>query len=78
MFQLGKFPPAEQTMTGLKLVRVPFDTGKIRQDLSLFLSQSDRLVGRFKYNRDVLDHGEGRPSARPLPPDSGCRRGLSG
>jgi amino acid adenylation domain-containing protein len=55
LFQLGKFPPAEQALAGLKLVRVPFDTGKIRQDLTLFFSQTDRLLGRFKYNRDVLD-----------------------
>jgi acyl carrier protein/NRPS condensation-like uncharacterized protein len=55
MFQLGKFPPAEQALSGLTLVRVPFDTGKMRLDLTLFFSQSDRLVGRFKYNRGVLD-----------------------
>jgi non-ribosomal peptide synthetase component F len=55
MFQLGKFPPAEQELSGLTLIRVPFDTGKMRQDLTLFFSQSDRLMGRFKYNRGVLD-----------------------
>ena len=27
----------------------------MRKDLSLFLSQSDGLIGRFRYNRDVLD-----------------------
>ncbi len=55
LFQLAKLPPPEQTVSNLKVLRVPFDTGKIRQDLSLFLSQSDRLAGRFKYNLDVLD-----------------------
>ncbi|HWN40735.1 MAG TPA: amino acid adenylation domain-containing protein, partial [Thermoanaerobaculia bacterium] len=55
LFQLAKLPPAEQELAGVKVTRLPFDTGKIRQDLSLFFSQSDELVGRFKYNRDVLD-----------------------
>jgi amino acid adenylation domain-containing protein len=55
LFQLQNLPPAEQDLTDLKVIRLPFDTGKIRQDLSLFLSQSGRLSGRFKYNRDVLD-----------------------
>jgi non-ribosomal peptide synthetase component F len=55
LFQVAKLPSSEQTLSGLKLVPLPFDSGKIRQDLSLFFSQSDRLVGRFKYNRDVLD-----------------------
>jgi amino acid adenylation domain-containing protein len=55
LFQLAKWPPAEQSLSDLKVTRLPFDTGKIRQDLSLFFSQSDGLVGRFKYNRDVLD-----------------------
>jgi FkbH-like protein len=54
MFQLAKLPPAGLDLPGLKVVRQPFDTGKIRQDLTLFLTQSDRLAGRFKYNRDVL------------------------
>ncbi|HSF41045.1 MAG TPA: amino acid adenylation domain-containing protein [Thermoanaerobaculia bacterium] len=55
MFQLAKLPPAQQTLSDLDVIRLPFDTGKIRQDLTLFLSQSGRLAGRFKYNRDVLD-----------------------
>ena len=55
LFQLTKLPPAEQELADVKVTRLPFDTGKIRQDLSLFLSQSGRLAGRFKYNRDVLD-----------------------
>ncbi|HBL26783.1 MAG TPA: hypothetical protein DD490_08115, partial [Acidobacteria bacterium] len=54
LFQLAKLPAAQAGLSGLSLGHVPFDTGKIRQDLSLFLSQSDRLAGRFKYNRDVL------------------------
>jgi hypothetical protein len=37
------------------MIRLPVDTGKIRLDLSLFLSQADRLTGRFRYNRDILD-----------------------
>ncbi|HET9226616.1 MAG TPA: condensation domain-containing protein, partial [Thermoanaerobaculia bacterium] len=55
LFQLAKLPPAEQELSDVKVTRLPFDTGKIRQDLSLFLSQSGRLAGRFKYNRDILD-----------------------
>jgi NRPS condensation-like uncharacterized protein/acyl carrier protein len=55
MFQLTKFPPAERTLPDLEIVGLPFDTGKIGQDLTLFLTQSDQLAGRFKYNRDVLD-----------------------
>jgi amino acid adenylation domain-containing protein len=55
MFQFVKWPPAQETLSGLKVVRLPFDTGKINQDLTLFFSQSEGLSGRFKYNRDVLD-----------------------
>jgi amino acid adenylation domain-containing protein len=55
LFQLAKLPPTQQALSDLKVTRLPVDTGKIRQDLSLFLSQSDRLGGRFRYNRDVLD-----------------------
>ncbi|HWN43980.1 MAG TPA: HAD-IIIC family phosphatase, partial [Thermoanaerobaculia bacterium] len=55
LFQLTKLPPSGQAVSGLEVVRLPFDTGKIRQDLSLFLAQSDWLGGRFKYNLDVLD-----------------------
>ncbi|HET9228255.1 MAG TPA: amino acid adenylation domain-containing protein, partial [Thermoanaerobaculia bacterium] len=55
MFQLAKLPPARQELSGVKVTRLPFDTGRMRQDLTLFLSQSGRLAGRFKYNRDVLD-----------------------
>ena len=55
LFQLAQLPRSEQTLSGLELIHQPFDTGKIRQDLSLFLTQGDRLGGRFKYNRDVLD-----------------------
>jgi FkbH-like protein len=54
LFQLAKLPAAERSLPGLKVARQPFDTGKIRQDLTLFLTQSDRLAGRFKYNRDVF------------------------
>ena len=55
LFQLAQLPRSEQTLSGLELIHWPFDTGKIRQDLSLFLTQGDRLGGRFKYNRVVLD-----------------------
>jgi amino acid adenylation domain-containing protein len=55
LFQLGKLPPAEQTLSDLKLTRLPVENEKMRKDLSLFLTQSDGLVGRFRYNRDVLD-----------------------
>jgi amino acid adenylation domain-containing protein len=55
LFQVAKLPPARQGLAGLDAIPVPFDSGKIRQDLSLFLGQGDRLTGRFKYNRDVLD-----------------------
>jgi NRPS condensation-like uncharacterized protein/acyl carrier protein len=54
-FQYAKLPSVEASLSDLKVTRLPFDTGKIRQDLTLFLSQSGRLAGRFKYNRDVLD-----------------------
>ena len=50
-----KLPPAEQTLSDLKLTRLPVDNEKMRKDLSLFLTQSDGLAGRFRYNRDVLD-----------------------
>jgi hypothetical protein len=55
LFQLAKLPPTGEALSDLTVTRLPVDTGKIRQDLSLFLSQSDRLGGRFRYNRDVLD-----------------------
>ncbi|HVS00128.1 MAG TPA: amino acid adenylation domain-containing protein, partial [Thermoanaerobaculia bacterium] len=55
LFQLTKLPSARGDLSDLQVVRLPFDTGKIRQDLSLFLTQGGRLGGRFKYNRDVLD-----------------------
>ena len=55
LFQLVKAPPAAQVASDLRITRLPVDTGKIRLDLSLFISQADRLTGRFRYNRDVLD-----------------------
>ncbi|HKH49193.1 MAG TPA: condensation domain-containing protein, partial [Thermoanaerobaculia bacterium] len=55
LFQLVKVPPLSQVASDLRITRLPVDTGRIRLDLSLFLSQSDRLTGRFRYNRDVLD-----------------------
>jgi acyl carrier protein/NRPS condensation-like uncharacterized protein len=55
MFQFVKWPPAEQALADLNVVRLPFDTGRINQDLTLFFYQAEGLSGRFKYNRDVLD-----------------------
>jgi amino acid adenylation domain-containing protein len=55
MFQFVKWPPAEQSLADLKVRRLPFDTGKINQDLTLVFSQTEGISGRFKYNRDVLD-----------------------
>jgi non-ribosomal peptide synthetase component F len=57
LFQLLKVPPLApaQAASDLLITPLPVDTGKIRLDLSLFLSQADRLTGRFRYNRDVLD-----------------------
>jgi len=58
LFQLVKVPPAAEDASGasgFRIIRLPVDTGKIRLDLSLFLSQADGLTGRFRYNRDVLD-----------------------
>ena len=54
-FQLLKSQAAAPVASDLRITRLPVDTGKMRLDLSLFLSQSDRLAGRFRYNRDVLD-----------------------
>jgi non-ribosomal peptide synthetase component F len=55
LFQLLKAPPAALVDSDLRITRLPVDTGRIRLDLSLFLFQADRLAGRFRYNRDVLD-----------------------
>ncbi|HKH43167.1 MAG TPA: condensation domain-containing protein, partial [Thermoanaerobaculia bacterium] len=59
LFQLIKAPRAAQAQaqaaSDLRIAQLPVDTGRIRLDLSLFLSQADRLTGRFRYNCDVLD-----------------------
>ncbi|HBL26496.1 MAG TPA: non-ribosomal peptide synthetase, partial [Acidobacteria bacterium] len=55
LFQLIKSPQAPPVASDLQITQVPVDTGRIRLDLSLFLSQGERLAGRFRYNRDVLD-----------------------
>jgi amino acid adenylation domain-containing protein len=55
LFQLAKLPPAGQALSDLTLTRLPFDSDKMRKDLSLFLAQSDRIVGHLRYNRDLLD-----------------------
>ncbi len=60
LFQLTKMLPVapDQAASDLRVTRLPVDTGKIRLDLSLFLWQADRLYGRFRYNRDVLDEAQ--------------------
>jgi amino acid adenylation domain-containing protein len=55
LFQFVKQPAEARVASDLHVKLLPVDTGKIRLDLSLFLSQTDRLDGRFRYNRDVLD-----------------------
>jgi hypothetical protein len=55
MFQLAKMPPAGQGVSDVRITRLRIDTGRIGQDLTLFLGQSDRLAGRLRYNLDVLD-----------------------
>jgi hypothetical protein len=55
MFQLDKMPPAEQSVSDVKVTRLRTDTGRIGQDLTLFLVQSNRLTGWIRYNLDVLD-----------------------
>jgi amino acid adenylation domain-containing protein len=57
LFQLIKAQPAAvpQDDAEVRIAQLPVDTGRIRLDLSLFLSQTDRIAGRFRYNRDVLD-----------------------
>ncbi|HYG64942.1 MAG TPA: condensation domain-containing protein, partial [Thermoanaerobaculia bacterium] len=48
-------PMSEPSTPDLAFRRLPFDSGKIRLDLSLFFTQTDRLSGRFKYNRDIFE-----------------------
>ncbi|HEV3457989.1 MAG TPA: amino acid adenylation domain-containing protein, partial [Thermoanaerobaculia bacterium] len=55
LFQFVKQPAEAKVASDLHVKLLPVDTGKIRLDLSLFLSQTERLDGRFRYNRDVLD-----------------------
>ncbi|HEY2738069.1 MAG TPA: condensation domain-containing protein, partial [Thermoanaerobaculia bacterium] len=55
LFQLVKVPPVTLAASDFRITRLPVDTGRIRLDLILFISQADRLSGRFRYNRDVLD-----------------------
>jgi amino acid adenylation domain-containing protein len=57
LFQLVKLPSLGQPPSpdDLRITRLPFAKDTMRKDLSLFLTQADRLVGRFNYNRDVLD-----------------------
>ncbi|MFL6261926.1 MAG: condensation domain-containing protein, partial [Thermoanaerobaculia bacterium] len=55
MFQLAKMPPDGQGVSDVRITRLRTDTGRIGQDLTLFLVQSNRLAGRLRYNLDVLD-----------------------
>jgi len=58
LFQLAQLPVSDQTLSDLKIARLPYDTGTMRKDLSLFLAQagpSGPIGGRFRYNLDVLD-----------------------
>jgi aspartate racemase len=69
LFQLVKVPRTAQPQpqaqaelpADIRITPLPVDTGRMRLDLTLFLFQADRLAGRFRYNRDVLD--EARVSA---------------
>jgi pristinamycin I synthase-3/4 len=58
MFQLIKEPVAAEMASDLRITQLGVDTGKIRLDMSLYLTQGaepGRLSGRFRYHRDVLD-----------------------
>ncbi|HEX3526029.1 MAG TPA: amino acid adenylation domain-containing protein, partial [Thermoanaerobaculia bacterium] len=48
-------PPQAEIPFDVRVTPLSVDTGRMRLDLTLFLSQADRLAGRFRYNRDVLD-----------------------
>jgi hypothetical protein len=54
MFQLAKLPRTAQALPDVRVGQIPVDTGKIGQDMTLFLNQAERLSGRIRYNRDVL------------------------
>jgi hypothetical protein len=60
LFELLKTPAAPDAAADLQVTRLFVDTGRIRLHLSLFLTQADRLYGRFRYNRDVLDEARVR------------------
>jgi len=53
-FDPNQNPSAPGAPRALGGGQLPIANETIRKDLSLFLSQSERLTGRFKYNRDVL------------------------
>jgi hypothetical protein len=56
LFQLANLPSPEADGSALKVTRLPFDTGAMSKDLSLFLFQSSgQISGRLRYNLDVLD-----------------------
>jgi len=52
--------PEAPAGSDLRVTPLPVDTGRMRLDLTLFLAQADRLAGRFRYNRDVLDEARVR------------------
>jgi NRPS condensation-like uncharacterized protein len=55
MFQLIKEPPVAEMPSALRITQLSVDTGRIRLDMSLYLTQGNGLSGRFRYHRDVLD-----------------------
>jgi FkbH-like protein len=55
LFQLAKMPSSQQDWSDLEVTHLGVDSGKIRKDLGFFLTRSDRLEGRFRYNRDLLE-----------------------
>ncbi len=55
LFQLIKAPPTAEAASDLRITQLGVDTGKIRLDMSLFLTQDNGLSGRFRYHRDILD-----------------------
>ncbi len=57
-FALQAAPATAVNGCGLTLVELPFDSGRIRQDLALLLSPSgNRITGRLRYDTGVLASG---------------------
>ena len=55
LFQLLETAAGPAADAALRITRLPVDTGRMRLDLSLFLTRAERLAGRFRYSRDVFD-----------------------